>query len=78
MNSDELLLKKFLLTFDLHRAGKDMMRQNLRRRYPEATDEEIQAKLVAWLRSSPPDTPGKPYKFKFHEQPDLDSPRALP
>ena len=69
MDSDELLLKKFYLTFDLHRAGKDMMRQNLRRKYPEATEEEIQAKLLAWLRNRPPDTPGRPYIFKHHEQP---------
>ncbi len=70
MDSDETLLKKFYLTFDLHRAGKDMMRQNLHRKFPEANDEEIQAKLVAWLRNRPADTPGKPYKFKHHEQPE--------
>jgi hypothetical protein len=70
MDSDEILLKKFYLTFDLHRAGKDMMRQNLRRRYPEVSDEEIQVKLIAWLKNRPPDSPGKPYKFKHYEQPD--------
>jgi hypothetical protein len=71
VDDDEILLKKFYLTFDLHRAGKDMMRQNLRRKYSEATEEEIQAKLVAWLRNRPPDTPGKPYKFKHHKQPEI-------
>lgn len=46
------------------------MRQNLRRKYPEASDEEIQAKLLTWLRNRPPDTPGKPYIFKHNKQPE--------
>jgi Rv0078B-related antitoxin len=66
MDSEETLLKKFYLTFDLHRAGKDMMRQNLHRKYPEANDEEIQSKLVAWLRNRPPDTLEKPYKANYY------------
>ena len=30
-----------------------MMRQNLRRRHPEASDEEVEKKLVAWLHERP-------------------------
>lgn len=63
MSNDELV-QKFRLTLDLHEAGVDMMRQNLRRRYPEATSGDIEAKLVAWLRDRPMDAPGKPYTFK--------------
>jgi hypothetical protein len=70
MDSDETLLKKFYLTFDLHKAGKDIMRQNLRRKYPEATEEEIQLKLLAWLQSHPPDAFSKPYTFKYNKHPD--------
>lgn len=45
--SNEELVQKFQLTLELHEAGVDMMRQNLRRRYPEATSGDIEAKLVA-------------------------------
>ena len=69
MDSDDILLKKFYLTLELHEAGKDMMRQNLRRKYPEARDEDIQAQILAWLRNRPPDTPGKPYVFKYNPHP---------
>jgi hypothetical protein len=70
MDSDEILLKKFHLTLELHEMGKDLMRQNLRRKYPKASNEEIQAKLLAWLKNRPPDTPGKPYVFKHNLHPD--------
>jgi Rv0078B-related antitoxin len=58
------LVQKLQLTLELHDAGVDMMRQNLRRRYPEATPEDIEAKLGAWLRDRPMDAPGRPYAFK--------------
>jgi len=41
---------------DLFAAGEEIMRQNLRRRKPGATDEEIEQALVAWLQ----DRPGAP------------------
>jgi Rv0078B-related antitoxin len=63
MSNDELA-QKLYLTLELHDAGVDMMRQNLRRRYPEATSEDIEAKLGTWLRERPMDAPGKPYIFK--------------
>jgi hypothetical protein len=70
VDSDEILLKKLYLTLELHEMGKDMMRQNLRRKYPEASDEEIQSKLVAWLENRSPDSPGKPYILKHNPHPD--------
>jgi len=30
-----------------------MMRQNLRRRYPDASEQEIKARLAQWLRERP-------------------------
>ena len=40
-------------TLDLFQTGIDLMRQNLRRRHPEATDEEIERLLRKWLRERP-------------------------
>jgi Rv0078B-related antitoxin len=34
--------------FDLCQTMENMMRQNLRRRYPEASEEEIQERFSAW------------------------------
>ncbi len=47
------LVEKLRLTFDLHEAGVQMMRQNLRRRLPGAQDVEIEARLAAWLHERP-------------------------
>ena len=37
------------LVFDLNEAGVELMRQNLRRRHPNASEAEIRRRLVAWL-----------------------------
>ena len=43
--------------------GESIMRQNLRRTYPDAAESEIEAKLRAWLSERPGaehgDAPGK-------------------
>lgn len=39
--------------FDLAAAGERMMRQNLKRRHPEAGDEEIDRLLSQWMRTRP-------------------------
>jgi hypothetical protein len=36
-------------TFDLFETGLDLMRQNLRRRHPEAGDEQLERLLREWL-----------------------------
>lgn len=46
---------KLRLAFDLFQAGEDLMRMNLKRRFPEASDDEIERKLVAWLMYRPID-----------------------
>jgi Rv0078B-related antitoxin len=57
------LVENLRLTFALHEAGVDMMRQNLRRRWPQMPDDEIEARLLVWLRERPGaelgDAPGK-------------------
>lgn len=35
---------------DLFEASREMMRQNLRRRHPGDSDEQIERRLLSWLR----------------------------
>ncbi len=42
--------ERFRTAIDLHEAGVQMMRLNLRRRYPEASEAELQERFLAWLR----------------------------
>lgn len=41
------------LALDLYEAGEVMMRQNLRRRHPDAGEDEIEAMIVRWLMDKP-------------------------
>jgi Rv0078B-related antitoxin len=45
--------QRLSIALDLHDFGVKMMRQNLRRRYPDATNEEIEKKLLEWLHTRP-------------------------
>lgn len=49
----EPVVRAFRQTLDLFQMGVDMMRQNLRRRHPDATDEAIEQLLQAWLLERP-------------------------
>jgi hypothetical protein len=40
-------------TLELYQFAKDVMRQNLRRRHPEESDEQIEGRLWDWLRKKP-------------------------
>ena len=40
-------------TFELYEFAEKVMRQNLRRRFPEENDQEIERRLVSWLRKEP-------------------------
>lgn len=55
--------ERLRVTFDLHQAGVDLMRQNLRRRYPEESDAKISERVSAWLHTRPGaehgDAPGR-------------------
>jgi hypothetical protein len=43
----------FRVTLDLFETGVALMRQNLRRQDPSATEEEIDRRLAAWLHHRP-------------------------
>ncbi|WP_437489509.1 hypothetical protein WME75_10845 [Sorangium sp. So ce1014] len=47
------LAENLRLAFELHDAGVALMRQNLRRRLPEASETEIDERLADWLRERP-------------------------
>ena len=46
-------IDSFRMALDLFQTGVDVMRQNLRRRHPEAHDEEIERLLGEWLHQRP-------------------------
>lgn len=62
MNDDEACsaAERLRLAFDMHDFGVRLMRENLRRRYPQGTDTELDRRLTTWLRDKP-----------FHEPPEL-------
>lgn len=41
------------MAFELHEAGVDLMRQQLRREHPGETDADIERRLKEWLRHRP-------------------------
>jgi hypothetical protein len=47
------VVESFRTTLDLFQTGVDLMRQNLRRRYPEASDEHLERLLRQWLLDRP-------------------------
>lgn len=51
--------------FMLFDAGYELMQQNLRRRYPDETEEQVHRRLVEWLQNSGGERPGAPYTFRF-------------
>lgn len=51
--SSDLLVARFRMALEMHEEGVRMMRQNLRRQNPGATDETIESLLGAWLGDRP-------------------------
>jgi hypothetical protein len=49
----EALAARLRTAFDLCSLGESMRRAQLRREHPDATDEELEALLVAWLETRP-------------------------
>jgi hypothetical protein len=45
--------ERYRLTLELFAAGEEIMRQNIRRRFPGATPEEIEEHLTTWLHERP-------------------------
>jgi hypothetical protein len=50
---DPEIRKRMELAFDLYEAAEEIMRQNLRRRNPGASEEEIEEGIREWLRRRP-------------------------
>ncbi len=47
------MIERYRVALDLFEAAEQIMRQNLRRRFPDAGPDEIEARLVAWLHERP-------------------------
>jgi len=45
--------ERLRLALDLFASGEALMRQNLHRRFPDASEAEIEDRLVAWLSERP-------------------------
>lgn len=50
---DPEILERMQLTFELYEVAETMKRQNIRRRHPELSAEEVEERVVAWLRHRP-------------------------
>jgi len=50
---DPAVTARVQAAFDLYEAAESMMRQNLRRRFPQEDEEQIEIRLQAWLRDRP-------------------------
>lgn len=59
----EAAARRLRLAFDLFTTGEAMMRQRLRREHPDLSEQEIDARLLAWLQERPGaecgDAPGR-------------------
>lgn len=68
MASARSISDAFRTTLDLFQTGCDLMRQNLRRRYPDVHEREIDRLLQEWLLERPGaevgDCPGRPIDIK--------------
>jgi hypothetical protein len=57
---DPEVLARMRIAFDLYQTAVDMMRLNLRRRHPKASEEELARRLQKWMfeqEEGPPDSP---------------------
>ncbi len=71
MSPDELASQRFAMALELFEAGEAIMRQNLRRKFPEADEDSIERRLTEWLLSRPGapdgDAAGKPGRWPRQE-----------
>jgi uncharacterized protein YccT (UPF0319 family) len=47
------ILARAAAAFDLCQTTEDIMRQNLRRWHPQASEEEVRARFAAWVEKRP-------------------------
>ncbi len=61
------MARRLRLAFKLHEEGVMLMRQNLRRRHPDESEAEVDARLRAWLHHRPGaehgDSAGRPVEL---------------
>ena len=57
--SDPAVSERFREALRLAEDGIALMRQNIRRRHVDESDEQIADRLDAWLRDRPMDAPGR-------------------
>ena len=64
MSADDLATERLAVAFDLYDAAEAIQRQNLQRRFPDESREEIEGRLLSWLLTRRGaelgDTVGKP------------------
>ena len=53
VDDTQVEVERLRVALDLFASGEALMRQNLRRRFPEASDAEIESKLNDWLSDRP-------------------------
>ena len=52
-DSPEAMAARLRMAFDLCELGESMRRAQLQREHPDATDDEIESLLLAWLETRP-------------------------
>ncbi len=57
---DPEILARMESAFELYELAEQIMLQNIRRRHPGLTDEELEERLVAWLQHRDADSYGRP------------------
>jgi len=62
--------RRLRLALELFAAGEDVKRAQLRRQHPEASDEEVERLLVAWLRDKPLTHPGRRLPLNIFTRPE--------
>ncbi len=50
---DPAVMSRMKMAFDLYETAEAIMRQNLRRRFPNASEAEIERRIVSWLHHRP-------------------------
>lgn len=50
---DPEILERMQMTFELYEVAETMKRQNVRRRHPELGEEEVEQRVLDWLRQRP-------------------------
>jgi hypothetical protein len=50
---DPALIARVQTTLDLYEGAEAMMRQNLRRRFPQESPDQIERRLMDWLQDRP-------------------------